>query len=383
MTMPDHIFDMSIQRLQNGERLSAILDSYPEYRTELEPLLQIAQMAQLLPKVTAPAPYKSYKFTNVRTLPYYFTGVLQFVRMAVIPISLVVTLLGGQFVVNAMGNSLPGDTLYSLKRASEEARLNLTSDEEKLATIHVKLTQRRLEEVKKAIDTNNPEVENATLVALQEQTEKTFAAVPHVAAVNAVAKNDSSLLDELVAINKEQKSLYATIENKEDTKEVTKTALNTTKNNEETVAKLIATVNEQTLIDLPNKISVTGTPTVLQENKVVVEKNTFIIDEQTEITNPEGMTVDTLPQNVTKITVIGSRSNQTVIAKQILIISVDPTVPEIGTVKPITTSTKPTTTTTPKTIEPDPTPPTNPEPTPTNEASGTYIVEPIDQQYAP
>ncbi len=381
--MPDYIFEEALKRLRTGESVLSISQSFPEHKETLESLLPIAALTMSIPKMQPPVPHRQYRFVKeIQSAPYRFAGIFQFMRMAVIPISLVAALLGGKLVVNATANSLPGDKLYTLKRATEEARLNLSMSDSAAATIHVELVQKRLEEVKKAIDSKNSATETAAIEALQKQTEKTFAVASQVAAVNAVTNKDSSLLDNLVAINKEQKSVLASIEigETDGTKEATKTALNTTAENDKTIAKLIATVNEQTLIDLPNKISITGLISSLKPTSITVEKNTFIIDEGTIINGTDGSVLDALPKDTANVTVIGTRSDKGLFAKKITLIelaatpsttptpsvSPSPTVKGVVTPKPTPTNENPT-----------------PTPTPTNEASGSFIVEPSAEQYAP
>lgn len=375
--IPDYIFDTALNRLREGESVVQIANSYPEYQAELAELLSLAHMTMRIPKLYPPLPRKQYRFAaKLQSAPYRFAGWFAFARMAVIPISLVAVLLGGRIVVHATENSLPGDKLYTFKRATEQARLNLSLSEDAAATIHVELAQKRLAEVKKAISTNNQAAETAAITALQEQTEKTFALVPQVAAVNAVTNKDTSLLDNLVAINKEQKSLLSSIETTNETADAAKTALDTTKENDKTIAKLIATVNEQTLIDLPNKISVTGNISSLLNNTLTVERNAFKLDEETIITGTDGSIVAELPKDALRVTVIGTRSDQGLMAKKITVIELKP---DVVTATP-TPTVKGTVTPTPKpSLTPTPTP--TPIPTPTDQASGGYIVEPTDNQY--
>ncbi len=371
MNIPDTIFDQALQRLQSGESALRIAQDYPEYSTELSELLSVVTQVMSVPTLSAPAPSKRFKYAEVRALPYRFADYLVAFRMAIIPISLVAALFGGRMVVQATENSLPGDTFYSVKRASEEARLSLTFNPEKTATIHVELAQRRLNEVKKAIDSNDSEQESAAISEMQKQTEKTFASVTQVAAVNAVTDGDSTLLDQLVALNKEQKSVLSAIENSPGTEEATTVALNTTKENDITLAKIIATVHEQSLVDLPNKISVTGYISVLKDNQITVNKNTFTINETTIITDANGEKIDAITDLKSNVTIIGAKIDDVLIAKQISIIA--PEASPTPTVKGATTPT------------PTPTvaPTITPTPTPTNQATGSFISEPSAGQYTP
>lgn len=381
----EDIFDTALTRLRSGENLNAIVKDYPDHATELISLLSVAESGLNIPKLVPPTPFKRRLYEEKASTATWFAEKLWFSRMAIIPIALVVTFLGGRAVVSATETSLPGDTFYTLKRATESARLTFTRDPEKLASIHVELMQKRVNEVRQAADGGDQTVEAKAIEALQSQTTKTFAEAASVATANAISKQDSSLLDTLVAVNKEQKDVLEDLSNNEenqDTKIVATTALEDTKKNDQTLAKIIATVNEQALIDLPNKISITGTVTYHYAKRITVEKNTFTIDDQTTINglNNEPLAADTILTG--RVTIIGVKVDGILIAKQITIL--EDTTGEVKgeTTKPIV---KPPVVTPPTNTPTPTTPPTNTEPvqpqTPTK-ATGSYITEPVDQQYS-
>ncbi len=141
---------------------------------------------------------------------------LSLFRVAIVPISLVIVLLGVPAIASATKNSLPGDKLYSLKRASEQVQLTLTQDQNEVATLHVELMEKRLDEVKKAADSGNTTSETLAIAELKSQTEKTFAQAGPVATANAISNQDSSLLDNLVAINNKQKTVLTELSKESD-----------------------------------------------------------------------------------------------------------------------------------------------------------------------
>jgi hypothetical protein len=387
MTLPENIFNLALDRLMNGESIQSISADYPDYQQELEGLLSVAQMGLNIPQLAPPAPYKRYLFKEKAVTSSWFMEIFQYGRVAIIPISLVAALIGGRAMVNATEDSLPGDRLYSIKRATEEARLTITRDQAKIAYIHVELMQKRLADVKKAASSGNEASETAAIEALQTQSDKTFEETAPLATANAISKQDSSLLDSLVAVNKEQKDVLANLSETSETdsgKTIAINALEVNKKNDETLAKIIATVNDQALIDLPNKISVTGEVSYHYNNKVIVEKNTFSIDNTTLFIGVEGESISQPELLQGRVTVTGTKlENGLLLAKQILLlpyengevkgeVDVNPINPA-PTIKP-----KPTT-------EPAPTNtpvPTQPAPTDPNKATGSFIVEPSAQQYS-
>ncbi len=374
MEISEHILNSAINQLQDGKSIAEVLALHPEHTKELLPLLEVVSMGLSIPKVVVPTPMRRHKFAETALYPSMWASLLTYSRLAIIPISLVAILLGGKVMVNAADNSLPGDSLYSLKRATEAARLNLTFDQNKVATLHVELTQKRLDEVRQAISNQNETQEKAAIEALQEQSDKTFATVPQVAAANALTKDDQKLLDSLVAINKEQKDVLSAVKDENQSKSAADTALNSTKENGKQLAVILATVHEQSLADLSTKVSVTGVYTQLIKNKLTIEGNTFEINDETEIVSADN-TAATIKNISGKISVIGEKIDGTLIAKQITILVPAPPVEVKPQVKGSTTST-------PKSVAPRIEPPPVPVIDP-NRATGTFIVEPAAEQYAP
>jgi hypothetical protein len=376
MEISEHILNSAISELQDGKSIAEVLAIYPEHTEELLPLLEVASMGLSIPKVVVPTPIRRHKFAETALYPSMWSSLITFMRVAIIPIGLVAVLFGGKVVVNAANDSLPGSPLYSLKRATEQARLNLTFDQDKVATLHVELTQKRLDEVKQAINNENEEQEKAAIEALQEQSDKTFATVPQVAAANALTKNDQKLLDNLVAINKEQKEVLSAVKDENQSKAAADTALNSTKENGKQLAVILATVHEQTLVDLSNKVSVTGEYTQLVKNKLTIEGSTFTITDETEILDADGAEA-TIKDIGGKLSVVGEKKDDVLIAKQITILVPAPVIevkPQVKGAATTTSTAKPSA----PIVQPPAVPATDP-----NQATGTFIVEPAAEQYAP
>lgn len=378
LNISDEILDKALDMYLSGASIDDVKNQFPEFQAELADWLNIVKMIQDIPTVDAPAPTKQYRYAEKSSVWEQLVSFITIYRLAMVPLIIVMMFAGGLSLVSASEDSLPGDRLYSLKLMGEQTKLSLTFDQEKAANFHVELAQKRLDEAKRVIAFNDPEQEAQAINELTKQTQETFSAVSSMAATKAVTEKNSALLENLVAINKEQKSVLQTASESEDTKQVAENALSATEGTDKSLAQLIATVNEQALLDLPNKISVTGIMVSLLNSKLNIEKNLFTINEQTVITGTDGEIVTDTSTVKGKITVIGTREDNNLIAKKIVII--DPSL-TLTTTKPIISKVQGATTTTttpvPETEEYE-----NLEPQKPSEATSGFIVEPNESQYS-
>lgn len=374
ISTPEQIFELALRRLAQGESIKDIQKEFSDFPALTEEL-EMVGILKAIPIATPPAPTMRYKFAQkqsfgqllVQSLYRTFTTY----KLATIPLAIAMMLGSGYAIMNAAEHSLPGEKLYGIKLATEQARLQLTFDENKQAQFHVQLAQKRIDEAKIVMTLSDPEQEMAALTALNEQTEKTFQATSQLAANKAISENDSSLLDNLVALNNEAKTVLETALQTPETKSLTETALSTSKETDKNLARLIAAVNEQTLLEQPNTISITGLVTAFAKSSVTVEKNLFAINEATVVLNQEGDPITDFTTLSGQIAIIGSRENNTLTAKKIVVIDPDAVMPPIPTTS--TTVSEPA--------------PTTPEPTTVvqqpSEATTGFIVEPASQQYVP
>ena len=150
----NNILNECLERLLiKGETIEQCLQHYPEQATELEPLLKTALVVK---KASAIQPRVDFK-ARAR---YQFQSALQgvasrrsrpflgwFPRWAtVVTIVLVLLLVGGGTVV-AAGNSMPDNTLYPVKLATEQVRLVLTPSQMGKARLCAELADRRVAEI--------------------------------------------------------------------------------------------------------------------------------------------------------------------------------------------------------------------------------------------
>lgn len=178
----ESILDESISALQAGVPIEEILAETPDYAAELRPLLFAATILadpnpQLVPEERKSALRDKY-LSQVATLPAVPSptlneksqAIFRIVRrrltrqtvlsdLVTITITVVLTLAMALLILNsAAGDTLPGDFLYSVKRASENVRLSLTFDAERRAGLADEFNQRRLAEIQQLIQQNKTAV---------------------------------------------------------------------------------------------------------------------------------------------------------------------------------------------------------------------------------
>ena len=176
----DLILEECLNRMDRGESLQDVLDSYPLLNGHLEPLVRAALLGRRLPR---PVPSKDgfrtgknmllAEMNNMRQanssrqkrsspassrLAESWLGsvarLFQVKRTAslapvyrFVVIGLVLVLGGGFLTVNTSASSLPGDPLYDLKLGLEQTQVFFTFDPEAKQELALEIEQERLSEV--------------------------------------------------------------------------------------------------------------------------------------------------------------------------------------------------------------------------------------------
>ncbi len=155
---------------------------FPELRSELEPLLKVAM--GILPSKAAPSsefrqrlrshllevmgPQKAVE--HRKEVSHGWLVSLVSVRAVAILVLAFVVLTTGVGSVYAAQSSLPGDVLYPVKIGAEKVQIAVTINPEDKAYLHLKLAQRRIDEVAKQVSLNRtPDVSGLSTVS--EQTD--------------------------------------------------------------------------------------------------------------------------------------------------------------------------------------------------------------------
>ena len=162
----DNILDECLERiLTEGETVEQCLANYPDYASELEPLLQTALFAR---KASAVKPRPEFRdrarhqmhaaLQEMETKGErrsFFFGLRP--QWATVVITVLVLLLASGGTAAAAGNSMPDGTLYPVKLATERVRLALTPSALGKAELYVSLADKRVTEIIRMAEKGKPE----------------------------------------------------------------------------------------------------------------------------------------------------------------------------------------------------------------------------------
>lgn len=154
----ENILDECLERLRQGESLEQCLARYPERAAELDPLLRVAMASQKASSAVEPRPeFKTrtrYEIQSQlhekerKTEPKKPSLVGWMPRWVVVAASVVlIFLLAGTGTVAASSTSMPDDTLYPVKLATERVQLRLSRGDIRKARVNVRLADRRVKEI--------------------------------------------------------------------------------------------------------------------------------------------------------------------------------------------------------------------------------------------
>jgi hypothetical protein len=170
----EDILNECIDRLLTGESVEQCLQDYPEQAEELEPLLRVALATRKASEEVQPRPeFKAQVRQSIQSalqaqeqkpkkLPFFGWQP----RWAVTALaSLLIFFIAGGSIVAASGNSLPGDTLYSVKLEVEDVRMAFTFSDVGKAKLEMNFANRRIEELARMVEKNkpDPEIQQATI----------------------------------------------------------------------------------------------------------------------------------------------------------------------------------------------------------------------------
>lgn len=161
-----------LERVEHGESLESCLARYPEMASDLGPLLRTAILVRQTSRATPRQEFRaagrrrlmvSARAAPARARPWWRVNlnVLGW-RWAAVTASLLVVLLGWGTVAMA-SNSLPDETLYPVKIATEEVKLALTPGVVRKARLEMDLIEQRTREIADLVELDRTaEVERAS-----------------------------------------------------------------------------------------------------------------------------------------------------------------------------------------------------------------------------
>lgn len=163
---------LCLDRVEHGESLESCLARYPEMARDLEPLLRTAllvrQVSRAAPRPEFMAAARQRLMASARSAPArgrpWWRGSPRILgwRWAAATASLLVVLLGWGTVAMA-SNSLPDETLYPVKIATEEVKLALTPGAVRKARLEIDLIEQRTREIADLVEMERTaEVERAS-----------------------------------------------------------------------------------------------------------------------------------------------------------------------------------------------------------------------------
>jgi len=167
------ILQHSLEKIQSGQAtLEGVLEQHPDLADELRPLLETALWFRMRKATVDPRPgfvaasqrrlvEQIKQEQAARSEPLYLGGVsvikqffegltarrLAF-QMAVVIILAAGLVAGGAGVGRMASTALPGEPLYGVKIAMEDASLALQGDHAARAELHMRYAQRRLDEIR-------------------------------------------------------------------------------------------------------------------------------------------------------------------------------------------------------------------------------------------
>ena len=161
----DNILNECLERiLTEGETVEQCLADYPDYASELEPLLQTALFARKASAVKPSPEFRDRARYQMRVALQemetkgerrsFFFGLRP--QWATVVITVLVLLLSSGGTAAAAGNSMPDGTLYPVKLATERVRLALTPSALGKAELYVKLVDKRVTEIIKMAEKGKP-----------------------------------------------------------------------------------------------------------------------------------------------------------------------------------------------------------------------------------
>jgi len=382
----ENIYSEALEMLEKGHSKEEVLLEFTDYKTELEPLLDISASLLLMPKNAAPEPAMRRKYIAAPAKRVWLAWV-HVSKFAGVSMSLMLLISAFTVAGYSALHSHPGQSLFAVKKSAEQLQLLLASSQDKKADLQIAIAQKRLDEAQAIFSDPNSgaDQKNAALNELASQTTTAVAQVDSAAKSDPQAATNNPLLSSLDNITKQQQALLSDIKPQDSTvTDAAQSALKELDKNTEKISEIKQSVavadSGQALASLtsdPNAVGVMGTISQLGKNQITVEKTAFTVNDQTVIKNSAGDTAAFSSLSLKmKVNISGTQGQKDILATQIIILTDDDssglvqgaatttTTTAVSLKKPDTKDDSSGTTTTPTTPIIDP-----------NAATGSFILE--------
>ncbi|GIV95854.1 MAG: hypothetical protein KatS3mg057_0511 [Herpetosiphonaceae bacterium] len=155
--MDQRILSDALEALQQGQPINSILRCYPHHAEDLRPLLELAQELRATDGPPLPARWKAAEMQFLqaaaqrratRQHPQHsrlFSGLFTTKPLAAVLTTIVLIVLLSMGTMVASARALPGNPLYSVKRAMEHVQISISSTQSRPALLMEHAEERRRE----------------------------------------------------------------------------------------------------------------------------------------------------------------------------------------------------------------------------------------------
>jgi len=302
----EKIFDKALWELKQGTSLEeAVLKYQPDQQNLAEGLVLAQQLSQFPKKaVPQPAMQRKYALAPVKVAWYHW---LHFSKLATVSMSLMLFLSAVLGTGYAAYHSMPGQTLFAVKKTAENLQLQFASSSEKKLSLQVEFSKKRLIEAEQIL--KNPastqKTAEAAVKELNEQTKSTLETITTATKNDLDIQQAKSIVKSLESIAFDQEKLAKEV-NTETSKDIAA--------NVEASAKVInnyiqIAANELEKSNLKTEVttnteSASSTPQeLIKTDKATTSTSTLKTlsapktDEMVNLSNPNTVTSSYIPEN--------------------------------------------------------------------------------------
>lgn len=325
----EDIYNQAVAMLKAGHSVKEVLDSFPNAKNELAPLLELSQTLLSMPKGIVPTPMMQRKYALSRAKIFWLSW-SHTLKFAAVSSSLMLLVSAGAFTAYAAKSSLPGHSLFALKRAEEKAQLIFTIDPQAKANLEIILAQKRLTEAQQIFNNpgqNNQQSQTAALAELSDQTSTALAAAAGITQTNPQAQSNKPLLNSLEDLTRQQQSLLKQIKSNTQIQAAAQTALLALNSNSKQLShiKQAVSVADQSLglaqlSATSTAVAALGKISAIGNGQMTVEKIVFSLDPQTVITDNAGDKLKFSDLTIgNTVNALGTPGKDSLVATQILV----------------------------------------------------------------